>query len=363
MSRPSMSKVLSRYLAREIFGATATVLIAFLGLFAFFDFINELDSVGKEGYELHHAMIYVAMIVPGRVYELLPIAVLIGSLYALTTLARHSEITVMRASGLSTWRMLRTLALIGCVFVVLTFVFGEYIAPPAESAAQQWRLVATNSSVSQQLRSGLWVKDGRMVINVRTLRPDRSMEKVRIYAFDDHHGLESLSEAASGVYDGNGQWRLTDIQRTRFTAERTELEHLDEFIWRSELTPAVLSVLMVVPERMSVANLWAYIRHLRENQQNADRYEIALWKKLIYPFAVLVMIALALPFALTHDRMGGVSVKVFLGVMLGIGFHLLNGLASNLGVINAWPPALAALMPSLVFLAAAAAMLYMVERR
>lgn len=358
-----MSKVLSRYLAREIFGATATVLIAFLGLFAFFDFINELDSVGKDGYELHHAMLYVAMIVPGRVYELLPIAVLIGSLYALTTLARHSEITVMRASGLSTWRMLRILGLIGSVFVVLTFVFGEYIAPPAESAAQQWRLVATNSAVSQQLRSGLWVKDGRMVINVRTLRPDRSMEKVRIYAFNEAYGLESISEAAAGVYDGKGQWRLSDIRRTRFGDERTELEHLDELMWRSELTPEVLSVLMVVPERMSVTNLWAYVRHLRENQQNADRYEIALWKKVIYPFAALVMMALALPFALTHDRMGGVSVKVFLGVMLGVGFHLLNGLFSNLGVINSWHPALAALTPSMLFLVAAAGMLLWVERR
>ncbi|ANQ86070.1 LPS export ABC transporter permease LptG [Azoarcus olearius] len=358
-----MSKILSRYLAKEIFGATATVLVAFLGLFAFFDFINELDSVGKDGYQLYQAVIYVAMIVPGRVYELLPIAVLIGSLYALTTLARHSEITVMRASGLSTWRMLRILGLIGSVFVVLTFVFGEYIAPPAESAAQQWRLVATNSAVSQQLRSGLWVKDGAQVINVRTLRPDRSMEHVRIYAFNEHYGLESISEAATGVYDGEGQWRLNGIQRTRFTDERTVLEHEDSIIWRSELTPEVLSVLMVVPERMSVANLWAYVRHLRENRQNADRYEIALWKKLVYPFAVLVMLALALPFAFTHDRMGGVSVKVFLGVMLGIGFHLLNGLASNLGVINAWPPVLAALTPSLVFLATAAVMLYSVERR
>lgn len=358
-----MSKILFRYLGREIAGSTALVLVAFLGLFAFFDFINELDSVGKDGYQLHHAMIYVAMIMPGRVYELLPIAVLIGSLYALTTLARHSEITVMRASGLSTLALLRTLGVIGSAFVALTFVFGEYIAPPAESAAQQWRLMATNASVSQQLRSGLWVKDGPMVINIRTLLPDRSMERVRIYTFDERYQLASISEAERGVYDGNGQWRLTDIRQTRFGEERTELERLDQFVWRSELTPEVLSVLMVVPERMSVANLWAYIRHLRDNQQNADRYEIALWKKIIYPFAVLVMIALALPFAFTHDRMGGVSVKVFLGVMLGVGFHLLNGLFSNLGVINAWPPVLAALTPSLIFLTAAAAMLYLVERR
>jgi len=359
-----MIRVLTRYLAREIFGATAVVLLAFLGLFAFFDFINELDEVGKGGYELHHALLYVAMILPGRVYELMPVAVLIGTLYALTTLARHSEITVMRAAGLSNARMLQALGGIGIAFVVLTFVFGEYIAPPAERAAQQWRLTATNSAVSNQLRSGLWVKDGPRFVNVRTVLPDRSMENVRIYEFDERHALLSVSEAASGEYEpGEQGWRLRQVRQTRFLGNRTEVVDLPDLQWQSDLTPEVLSVLMVVPERMSVTTLFAYVNHLRENRQNADRYEIALWKKLVYPFAALVMMALALPFAFTHDRMGGVSMKVFLGVMLGVGFHLLNGLFSNLGVINSWIPALAALTPSLLFLAAAAAMLFWVERR
>ena len=359
-----MSQVLTRYLAREILSATAMVLIALLGLFGFFDFLNELDAVGKDGYQLRHALAYVAMILPGRVYELLPVAVLIGTLYALTMLARHSEITVMRASGLSTLRMLRTLAAIGSIFVVIIFVFGEYIAPPAERAAQQWRLTATSSTVSQQLRSGLWVKDGPRVINVHTVRPDRSMEQVRIYEFDGGHALVSISEAAQGEYVASEEgWRLTGVVQTRFLGDHTEVAELPVLSWRSELTPEVLSVLMVVPERMSVGTLLAYIAHLRDNHQNSDRYEIALWKKLVYPFAALVMMALALPFALAHDRMGAVSMKVFLGVMLGVGFHLLNGLFSNLGVINAWQPALAALTPSLLFLAAAAGMLYWVERR
>jgi lipopolysaccharide export system permease protein len=358
-----MTRVLSRYLAREVYGATGMVLLALLGLFLFFDFINELDGIGKHGYQLHHALLYVTLLVPGRIYELMPIAVLIGTLYALSTLARQSEITVMRAAGMSTASLLRTLGLIGSLFVVLTFVLGEYVVPPAESAAQQWRLTATNSTVSQGLRSGLWVKDGALVINVHTLRPDRSMEGARIYAFDDNYRLSSLAEAARGVYDGEGRWRLLDVVRTRFHADRTEVERLPEFVWRSELTPEVLSVLMVVPERMSVTNLWAYARHLRENQQNAHRYEIALWKKLAYPLAALVMMALALPFSFTHDRMGGGSVKVFVGVMLGIAFHLLNGLFSSLGQINAWNPALAALTPGLLFLVAAAVMLHVVERR
>lgn len=359
-----MSAVLTRYLAKEIVSATALVTLAFIGLFAFFDFINELDGIGRGGYEIHHAAVYVLLLLPGRIYELIPITVLIGTLYALTTLARHSEITVMRASGMSTARMLRTLCGIGLIFVVLTFVFGEYVAPPAERAAQQWRLTATGSAVSQQLSSGLWVRDGLRFINVRRVLPDRSMEAVRIFEFDAERMLASVSLANRGDYDVEaGEWRLSGVSRTVFRPDSTAVEQLPEIRWRSDLTPEVLSVLMVAPERMSVPTLYAYISHLRENRQNADRFEIALWKKIIYPFASLVMIALALPFSFSHDRMGGVSVKVFLGVMLGIGFYLLNGLFSSLGVINAWSPALVALTPSLIFLLAAAIMLYSIERR
>ena len=359
-----MTRVLGFYLAREIAVATMLVLIAFLGLFSFFDFINELDSIGRDGYQVHHALVYVVLLLPGRVYELLPVVVLIGSLYALTTLARHSEITVMRASGMSTARLLGLLGGTGMLFVVATFVFGEYFAPPAERAAQQWRLTATGSAVSQQFRTGLWVKDGTYFVNVRTVLPDRTLRHVRIFEFDGDHALQAISEAAHGMYDLEGRaWRLSEVRQTVFHPDRTELVLLPEIAWRSDLSPDVLSVLMVSPERMSIANLVAYIGHLRENRQNADRFEIALWKKLSYPFAVLVMIALAVPFSLTHDRMSAVSVKVFTGVMLGVGFHFLNGLFANLGVIHGWPAFFAALTPSVLFLAAAAIMMVLVERR
>lgn len=359
-----MISILFRYLSREVLSATLLVLMAFLGLFAFFDFVNELDEIGQNGYEVHHALLYVALLLPGRVYELMPIVVLIGTLYALTALAQHSEITVMRASGLSTSGLMSMLGGIGLIFVLITFVFGEYIAAPAERTAQQWRLTATGSAVSSQLKTGLWVKDGNQVINVRTLLPDRSMEQVRLFEFDDDKVLQSLSLAEVGKYDSQVKlWRFTGIVQTRFLGDRTELTQVESMEWRSELSPEVLSVLMVSPERMSIATLFAYIRHLKDNQQNSDRFEIALWKKLVYPFAVLVMMALAVPFAMGHARTSAVSVKVFLGVMLGVGFYLLNGLFSNLGVIRGWSPAFVAMAPSLLFLAAAAVLLSMVERR
>lgn len=359
---PSL-KVFERYLAREIYGATGLVLAAFLALFAFFDLVHELEDLGKGDYQLYHAVGYVILTMPGRVYELFPIAVLIGTLYALTLLARHSEITVLRASGLSTGRFLMALGKVGCAFVVVTFLVGEFVAPPAERAAQQLRLRATSSVVAQEFRSGLWVKDELSFVNVREVLPDTSLRGVRIYKFDDRYQLESISEAATGQYVPPDRWLLKEVVQTAFDQKGARVIRLDQAEWGSALSPDILTVLMVVPERMSLFNLYSYTRHLVENQQKTQRYEIALWKKLIYPLAALVMMALALPFGYLHDRMGNVSVKVFAGVMLGVAFHMLNGLFSSLGVINSWMPLFAAITPSALFLLAAGGMMWWAERR
>jgi lipopolysaccharide export system permease protein len=356
-------KIFERYLAREIYSASGLVLAAFLALFTFFDLLHELEDIGKGGYKFRHALGYVALNVPGRIYELLPIAVLIGTLYSLTLLARHSEITVLRAAGLSTRSMLQTLAKLGLVVALLTFLIGEFLAPPAERAAQQLRLSATSSVIAQEFRSGLWIKDEHSFVNVRSVLPDTSLRGIRIYEFDQSFRLRSISEAESGIYLPPNRWKLTGVSQTLFDEERASVSKIPDAEWRSALNPDILSVLMVIPERMTLVNLYRYIQHLADNQQKTQRYEIALWKKLVYPLAVLVMMALALPFAYSHNRMSPVSIKVFAGVMLGVTFHMLNGLFSHLGMINSWKPVVAAITPSAMFLFAAAGMLWWVERR
>jgi lipopolysaccharide export system permease protein len=135
-----------------------------------------------------------------------------------------------------------------------------------------------------------------------------------------------------------------------------------ELVWRSELNPGLLGVLMISPDRMSAFGLFNYIRHLRENQQTTERYEIAFWKKMVYPLAVLVMMALALPFGYLQARAGGVGYKLFAGIMLGVSFHFLNGLFSHLGMLNTWPPLLAVAAPSLTAFVIAIGMLAWVDR-
>ena len=356
-------KVFERHLARQIYSATALVTVAFLALFAFFDLIAELADLGRGGYQLRQALGFITLTLPGRTYEIFPICVLIGSLYALTHLARNSEITVLRASGLSTTEFMVTLVRIASVFVALTLVIGEVVVPPAEKAAQQFRLSAMGSLVGQEFRSGLWVKDDLSFVNVREVSPNASLKGIRIYAFDRDFRLISISEAESGIYLGDQRWRLSDLVRTVFLPEGARIEREKSAEWGSELSPELVSVLMVNPDRMSVFTLYRYVAFLDNNQQKSGRYEIAFWKKLIYPLATLVMMILALPFAYMQDRMGAVSVRVFSGIMLGIGFHMLNGLFSSLGVINSWTPFYSAITPSIIFLMAGGVLLWWVERR
>ncbi len=353
---------LQRYLASQIYAAVGFVLLGFLALFAFFDLIAELRDLGNGDYHLRQIFTVVALWVPGHAYELMPIAVLIGTLYVLAHLSSNSEYTVMRAAGLSPARAGSVLAKVGIAFVAATFAIGEWVAPRSEEAAQQVRMRATQSLIGGSLNSGLWFKDERSFINVREAREADALAGVTIYEFDKAYRLRQVTAAERAEYAGAGKWRMLGVSQTRFDVAGPSTARLDEAEWRSAVNPDLLNVLIVVPERMSTWKLYKYLQHLAGNRQKTERYEIALWKKLFYPLATLVMMALALPFAYMHARSGMVGIKVFLGIMLGILFHMLNSLFSHVGLLKEWPPVAAAAVPGLLFLATAVLMMLWIER-
>ena len=356
-------KTLRRYLATEILAATALVFAALVMLFAFFDLVEQIKDLGRGAYTLRRIVLYVLLSVPEHVYELFPIAALIGTLFSLAQLVAGSEYTVMRTSGVSMTRFAATLVVIGLAFAVLTFVFGEFIAPAAERLAQRVRSQAITGVVAQEFRSGLWVKDDRSFVNVVEVLPDSSIKGVRIYEFDDRYRLRAISYAAAGSYQGGRRWLLKGITQTAFEDMRTTVREIAEGYWDSVLDPALLSVLMQKPEKMSAWRLYSYAQHLRENRQKTLRYEIALWSKITYPLGVLVMMVIALPFAHFQSRQAGVGAKIFAGIMLGLAFHFLNRLCSHLGLLNDWPPFGAAIMPTVIFLSVAMGMMWWEERR
>jgi lipopolysaccharide export system permease protein len=359
-------KTLSRYIGREVLFATTLIFVALLLLFAFFDLIHELGNVGKDGYPLGRALLFVGLSIPGHVYELVPTAALIGTLFAMSQLVANSEYTVMRASGGSLTQITLAIVRIGIPLAVATFLAGEFFAPPAERLAQQVRLQTQGQIdrfVAQQFESGFWFKQDQSFVNIKSVLADMTLLGVRIYEFDRDLRLKTLRVADSGAFVSDGLWRLKNVRSTTLDSDGAHLTRADEYDWQTVLKPSILTVYQVPPEKLELPTLYDNIQVLGGNQQKTSRFEIALWNKLFYPAAVLVMMVLALPFAYFQRRAGGVGFRVFAGTILGLLFFLLVRVFSHLGVINDWPPLFSAAFPVFAFVGVAVTMLWWLERR
>jgi lipopolysaccharide export system permease protein len=359
-------RILSRYIGREVLFATMLIFVALLLLFAFFDLIHELGNVGKDGYPLGRALLFVGLSIPGHIYELVPTAALIGTLFAMSQLVANSEYTVMRTSGGSLTQITLAIVRVGIPLAIATFLAGEFLAPPAERLAQQVRLQTTLGSgqiVAQQFQSGFWFKQDRSFVNIKSTLADMTLLGIRIYEFDRDLRLKTLRVAESGSFVTDGLWKLKNVSSTTITDDGARVTKADDWDWETVLRPSILTVYQVPPEKLELGTLYDNIRVLGSNQQKTSRFEIALWNKVFYPAAVIVMMVLALPFAYFQRRAGGVGFRIFAGTILGLVFFLLVRVFAHLGVINDWPPLFAAAFPIFAFVMVAAGMLWWLERR
>ncbi|NOT14210.1 MAG: LPS export ABC transporter permease LptG [Methylotenera sp.] len=354
--------IISKYLFKQIAANIALIVLALMAMFAFFDLIEELESLGKGSYGLGKVLIFVLLSAPGHIYDVMPVAVLVGCMMSLGQLARHSELVVLRVSGISLFNIAILLLKIGAIFTVITFLIGELITPLSEKSAQRMRIQATDAVIAQDFMTGLWVKDGQSFINIEEVLPDTTLLNVHIYEFNQQAKLLLTRYAKSGEFKED-YWLLKDSTSTYFEGDKVRTHTLSTESWHSLIRPELLNVLLIAPDKMSAWNLYGYINHLFNNKQKTTRYEIALWAKLIYPLACLVMVVLALPFGFIQQRSGGANAKIFFGIMLGIVYQLLNRVFTHVGLLNDWPPFLSAIVPTLIFLMAGVAMLRYSEQR
>jgi lipopolysaccharide export system permease protein len=364
-------KTVRRLLYADIVASVAFVAVAFLSLFFFIDFVDHLEDIGTRGRNAGHAVLAAVYEVPGHAYELLPIAVLIGTIYSLARLAQSSEFTILRTGGLGPGRALGLLAMLGVLFAAVTFVIGDFVAPLAE---RQGVLLKARFSGGLKIDGpGAWLKERRSTpagehsisVNVAGTSPGGGLVGVRIFEFDTDGRLTLQIEAAEGQVGPAGEgsaageslWTLRDAEIARWPPARAsgadsavQLTREASYRWPSTLDAGVVASAGSPLASMTTADLWRYSAHLSGQEQAATRHMIRFWKKALYPFACLVMVALALPFAYLHARAGGISLKVFGGIMLGISFVLLNNLAGHVGLLRGWTPWVVAAVPSLAYL-------------
>lgn len=371
-------KTIRQLIYKETFYSVALVALGFLALFFFFDLVDELAHIGKSfagsefgSYKIQHALLYVLLLIPNHLYELLPIAVLIGGVFVMARLAKSSEFTILRTSGLGPGLALKMLLGLGAAFVAVTFIIGDYVAPLADRTSQLLKARYLGQiSIGQ---TGAWLKEKKgnksYAVNVSALSPNADMLNVRIFEFDAGGSILSIMQAKQGVFNDDQTWRLNNVRRSDYAIDGTQsnsstgtaggnvktrtpmIKHtqLDSYDWKTELNADMVSVALLKPDRMGTLDLFQYIRHLDANKQVAQLYEIQFWKKVFYPLSCLVMLVLALPFAYLHFRAGGITAYVFGGVMVGISFFVLNNIFDYFGNLLSWNPLLTAAAPSMVY--------------
>lgn len=340
--------LLARYIGKTVLLNTLLVLLVLVALSALFSFIRELDDVGKGDYSVRTALIYILLRMPGIAYELFPSSVLLGSLLGLGAMASHSELTVMRSAGISIAQMAGAVALIGLLLMGLVALLGEYVMPPSERQAQELRTAALSQRLSIRSRTGYWAKSDSKFINIKSVLPDMTLVDVSIYEFSERE-LKSVVYAKRAQQRKGSEWQLDEVTKTEFLSDSLVTARSEKEQVKNLVNAELLQGLSVPPESMSAVNLFSQIGYLRRNKLDSGSIELALWTKITNPLSTLVMLMLSLPFVFASQRSGSVGQKMFIGILLGIGYFLLNRLFTHLGLANGLSPAVSTLIPLTMF--------------
>lgn len=344
-----MITILDRYIAHRVAVSTALVTGVLLALTIFFAVVDGLKDYGQANFGVYELVRYVVLSQPRKLYEIFPVATLIGALLGLSALAVNAELVAMRAAGVSVLQIIGSAMKMGLVFAVMATALGEYVVPVAENEAQLGRAEALARGVVKQ-RTGIWLRDEGRFINVAEVLPDLSLLQVNIYAFDDDIRLQTHTRAERASYSPSSGWNLEKVVESSLTPKQIKVRKETTRAWQTGITKEVMSVFAVRPEQLSMQKLLQYVEHLERNGQSTERYRLVLWQKALMPLAVVVMVLLATPFALSNARAGGVSRRIFSGIMLGLGFVVVSRSFGHFGLLYGVAPSLGAALPILLFL-------------
>lgn len=339
---------LDRYIGRSLLTSITLVLSVMLAMTIFFVLVDTLPDYGKGSFGLYEIARYVLFSQARQLYELFPMATLIGTLMGLSALALNSELIAMRAAGVSVPRIMLAAMKTGLALILAVVLLGEFVVPTAENEAQLGRAQALAAGL-QQKGTGLWLRDGAVFVNIGEVLPDLSLLRLNIYQMDDQARLIAQTSAQRARHE-TGAWRLEAVRESRIEKNRVRVRQLQDMTWQTVLTPEMVNVFSIRPEGLSMLQLTRYIEHLRQNSQDTARFRLAFWQKLLLPFATAVMMLLAAPFVFRHFRSGGMSQRIFIGIMLGLTFVVLNRSFGYFGLIYGLPPLLGAAMPIVLFL-------------
>jgi len=341
-------KLLNRYVTKNIINTILLVVLVLLALEIFIGFIGEMGDIGKGEYGVLPAFIYVLLSIPGKLYSFFPMASLLGALLGLGLLASNSELIVMRAAGVSLWRITLMVLQTALLLTLLVSIVGECLAPLMTHMAESQKALQKSHGRALRTQGGLWLRAPQAYIHIRSILPDGHLSGISSYQFDEQHRLitASYSELATHQQD---QWVLHDVKQSRVGKKSVSAQHYKTLPWKISFSPEMLAIAAIQPAEMSLLQLHYYIAAAKQNGLQSISYQLAFWQRLIQPIGTCIMMLLAIPFIFGPLRSSSMGLRMLLGITLGFVFYILNQFFGPLSIVYQLPPLFAAIIPTLLF--------------
>jgi len=344
--------IVNRYIQRNIHLGTASALLLLVSLALFFTFVQEIDNLGKGGYGIRQLLEYLALSVPSNVVAFLPLAVLLGSMLSLGSLASNSELIAMQASGITLQRMLGAVLQAALLLALVSFLLSDWVVPDSEANARKIKNLSRQQTSALDTRQGLWLKDESKVVHVAELLPNGYARDIEIYHLDEQGGLKTMIKAETAQPLGGG-WELHRVKQTSMSKGQASSQQFERLVYPGNLSHELLQVLMVEPRQMSSRNLFAYIHFLDENRLDAEVERLIFWQKMFVPVTIVIMCLLAFPFVLGSQRQSNTGQRLLIGILLGLSFVAVDRILTQVGIRIGANAFAVALMPNLLFFALA----------
>lgn len=335
--------LLQAYISKTVMAAILMVLLVIVGIDLISAILEEIGDI-KGNYDYPQVLQYALYTVPSRIYTYIPFAALIGCLVGLGSLAGNSELVVMRAAGISITRLVFVVMRPAAVMMALGFAIGEYIAPPAEQIAQSRRALALYGEAAELTRGGVWNREGNVFMHFNVVQPNGILHGVSLFEFDGSGRLQRARFGQRATFQRD-HWILEEVSDTVLEPLNTRVEEYKTLRWDTEITPGLLSVVVVDPDDLSIRGLWKYANYLQGQGLHNGEYLLAFWKKVFQPLATISLVLIAVSFIFGPLRSVTMGYRIFIGVLFGILFQMAQNMLGPSSLVFGFPPIYASLVP------------------
>ena len=352
ISKPMLT--LDRYITRIANRTILAVLAALLSLISLFALFEELEE-SQVTYGLLQAATYILQTMPRRLDEIMVYGLFLGYLITLGRLAESNELTICRVAGMSPLRLCTALGPSMVLWLILSVVISEYVAPISERSAEANKLHAQYGNDALNKKGGLWVRDGQMFMQVKAIDEKGDILGISQYWLDPNDTLVESVNAERGYYDAAQQsWVLEEVVRTQLDANRATRVHLDQWRWQNSINPELLaSQAFLKPNKMSMAALYRQMRFARSQNLGVSEYELAFWTRALKPLTFIGLTLFALAVVMGPLRQVGMGLRLTFGIFAGLGFKYLQDLFAPAAMVFNIPAMLAILIPIAIYWSAA----------